>query len=104
MGTRPPAPVAAMRSMKRWFPPAIIAIAVIVVCGIVVVSWRYKRERAEQARFERGETELVISNLARVPVKLFKAGRKPADAQLFTSFNGERIWLHAGDYFLKASY
>jgi formylglycine-generating enzyme required for sulfatase activity len=90
--------------MKRWFPQAIIAIAVIVVCCLVAGSWRYKRERAERARFERGETELVTSNLARVPVKLFKAGRKPADAQPVTSFNGERIWLPAGDYFLKVSY
>jgi len=90
--------------MKRWFPPAVIAIAVIAVCGLVAASWRYKRERAEQVRFERGEAELVLSNLARVPVQLFKAGKNFGDARPITSFNGERIWLPAGDYFLKASY
>ena len=90
--------------MKRRFPPAVIAIAVIAVCGLVTVSWRYKRERAEQLRFERGETELVLSNLARVPIQLFKAGKNFGDARPVTSFNGERIWLPAGDYFLKASY
>jgi formylglycine-generating enzyme required for sulfatase activity len=90
--------------MKRWFPPALIAIAVVAVCGLIAVSWRYKSERAEQVRFERGETELVLSNLARVPVQLFKAGNYFGDARPVASFNGERIWLPAGDYFLKASY
>jgi formylglycine-generating enzyme required for sulfatase activity len=90
--------------MKRRFPLAVITIAVIAVCGLVTVTWRYKRERAEQVRFERGETELVLSNLARVPIQLFKAGNNFGDARPVTSFNGERIWLPAGDYFLKASY
>ena len=90
--------------MKRWFPPAVIAIAVIAVCGLGAVLWRYKSERAEQLRFERGETELVLSNLARVPVQLFKAGKNFGDARPVTSFNGERIRPPAGGYFLKASY
>jgi formylglycine-generating enzyme required for sulfatase activity len=68
------------------------------------MSWRYKRERAEKVRFERRETELVISNLVRVPVRLFKAGKNPGDARTVNPFDGERIWLPAGDYFLKASY
>jgi formylglycine-generating enzyme required for sulfatase activity len=84
--------------MKRWFPPAVIAIAVVAVCGLIAVSWRYKSERAEQLRFERGETELVLSNLARVPVQLFKAGNYFGDARPVASFNGERVWLPAGDY------
>jgi serine/threonine-protein kinase len=79
--------------MKRRFPPAVIAIAVIAICGFVTVSWRYKRERAEQVRFERGETELVLSNLARVPIQLFKAGKNFSDARPVTFLNGERIWL-----------
>src|SRR5215510_10240401 len=104
METRSAPLAAVMKSMKRWFPPAAIAISVIVACGLAVVAWRYKREHAEEARFERGETEPVISNLARVPVQLYRAGKNPGDAQLVASFNGERIWLSAGDYFLKASY
>src|SRR5262249_31678209 len=104
METRSPPLAAVMKSMKRWVPPAVIAIAVIGAFGLAVVAWRYKREHAEQTRFERGETELVISNLARVPVQLFKAGKNPVDAQPVAPFNGERIWLPAGDYFLKASY
>jgi formylglycine-generating enzyme required for sulfatase activity len=90
--------------MKRWFPPAGIAIAAIVVCVLVAVLWHYKLDRAEQVRFERRETELVITNLARVPVRLYKAGKNPGDAQPVVPFNGERIWLPAGDYVLKASY
>jgi hypothetical protein len=90
--------------MKRWFPPAGIAIAAIAVCVLVAVLWRYKLGRAAQVRFERRETELVIANLARVPLRLYKAGKNPGDAQPVVPFNGERIWLPAGDYFLKANY
>lgn len=90
--------------MKRWAPPAVVAIAAIVVCGAVVASWRYQRVRVERGRFERDETELAISNLARVPVELFKAGKKLNEAQSVASPAGDRIWLPAGDYFLKAGY
>jgi formylglycine-generating enzyme required for sulfatase activity len=90
--------------MKRWITPTVFAIAAIVVFGVMAASWRYRRERVERVRFERGETELVISNLARVPVQLFKAGKNLNDAHPATLSGDERIWLPAGDYFLKASY
>ena len=34
----------------------------LVVCGLVVLSWRYKRERVEQARFERSASNEPMTN------------------------------------------
>ncbi|MCI0392695.1 MAG: formylglycine-generating enzyme family protein [Acidobacteria bacterium] len=90
--------------MKRWYIAVAIAFVIITVCGGVAASRYYKRERAERLHFERGETELIVTNLARVPLRLYKAGKSLRDAQPVASFNGDRIWLPAGNYFLQANW
>jgi formylglycine-generating enzyme required for sulfatase activity len=90
--------------MKRWYKAPAIVFVIIAICGGVVASRYYQRERAERMRFERAETELIVTNLARVKVQLFKAGKTMSDAQPVTSFNGARIWLPAGNYFLRADF
>lgn len=59
-------------------------------------------DRAEQRRYERQETELVVANLARSPVTLFKAGRTLDDTIRLDTFDGQRIWLPPGNYFLRS--
>lgn len=90
--------------MKRWHIIAAIAFALVVIAAGGLLARHLVRERTERGHFERGETELIVTNLARVPVQLFKAGRNMADAQALSDFNGARRWLPAGNYFLKASF
>jgi formylglycine-generating enzyme required for sulfatase activity len=89
--------------MKRWYMTSAVAIIIIALCGGVAVSRYYERERAKRIHFERGETELIVTNLARAPLRLFKAGMTMGDAQPIASFNGDHIWLPAGNYFLQAN-
>ncbi len=59
-------------------------------------------DRAEQRRYERQETELVVANLARSTLTLFKAGRTLDDTIRLDAFDGQRIWLPRGNYFLRS--
>jgi len=79
--------------MKRRHIAFAIASVILAVCGGVAASRYYKRERAERLHFERGETELIVTNLARVPLRLYKAGKALRDAQPVASSDGDRIWL-----------
>jgi formylglycine-generating enzyme required for sulfatase activity len=87
--------------MKRLYLAASVAVTIIVAGGVLLAINYHRRERTEQLRYEREETELIISNLAGAPVRLFKAGQEAAGAQPVTPFNGERIWLPRGNYFLQ---
>jgi formylglycine-generating enzyme required for sulfatase activity len=49
-----------------------------------------------------GVTELVVTNTTGDNVALFRVGNTFEDAQQITDFNGERISLANGDYFLRA--
>jgi formylglycine-generating enzyme required for sulfatase activity len=88
--------------MKRRHRAAAIVIAIIALCGGLATSQYYKREQAERLHFERGETELIVTNLAGLRLQLFKSGKTLRQAQTVASFNGARIWLPAGNYFLQA--
>ncbi len=62
-----------------------------------------RASRAEQEHFTRSETELIIANLPRVPVELYQTGKTLNDSRRI-AFNGEGLWLAAGNYFLKADF
>jgi formylglycine-generating enzyme required for sulfatase activity len=85
--------------MKKWF------LLLLIVPVVLVGAWfavRYiQGEREDAQHFEQEETDLVITNLANAKIKLFKAGNKLQDATELKDFNGERIWLARGNYFLK---
>jgi formylglycine-generating enzyme required for sulfatase activity len=89
--------------MKRWITATSTAILMLALGGALAATWYYKNDREERARFERGETELLVANLAGARLELFKAGRSMNDPQLVAEFNGHNIWLPAGNYFLKAT-
>lgn len=58
-------------------------------------------ERAEELHYQRGETELTVTNLAHARLHLFRAGVNLEDAKEMGGFSG-RQWLSTGNYFLRA--
>lgn len=89
---------------KKFFTAAGIAFIVLAVTSLVLAKWRTERERNEQLHYQREETELIVSNLMGARVALFKAGKNLADTTRVAAFNGERIWLPRGNYFLRAEH
>src|SRR5512147_1770843 len=88
--------------MKRWYVALAAPILILTVIGLFLALRYAGRQRVESQRYENEETELVLSNLPRARLELFKAGRTLQEAEQITSFNGERMWLPAGNYFVKA--
>lgn len=80
---------------------AVSGAAIVIV--IATVSWFYFRsnDRIERLHYEREETELVISNISRSHLTLFKATKNLEDAVAMAPIVGEQIWLPRGNYFLK---
>ncbi|HEX6732933.1 MAG TPA: SUMF1/EgtB/PvdO family nonheme iron enzyme, partial [Pyrinomonadaceae bacterium] len=85
--------------MKKLY--AVAGAAIVIV--IATVSWFYFRsnDRIERLHYEREETELVISNISRSHLTLFKAAKNLEDAVAMPPIAGERIWLPRDNYFLK---
>lgn len=73
------------------------------VAVAAVAYWLITREDwAEQFRYERQETELVVANLTHSSITLFKVGRTLDDTARVDGFDGRRIWLPPGNYFLRS--
>lgn len=86
--------------MKRSL---LVVALTLVVCGSVTTLWLLSRDdREEQGHFDRGETRLVVSNLAHSSLSLYRAGRTPADTARLAEFDGTSIWLRPGNYFLRS--
>lgn len=87
--------------MKKLYV-AIIAVGTLLLIGGVLATGHYFRgNRDEKLHFTRNETELIITDLANAPVRLFKSGKSLPDATEVKDFNGTRAWLPRGNYFLK---
>ncbi len=85
--------------MKRYL---LIAATILFLAIVSVGYWLFSQDdRNEQLRYEQGETELVISNLANATLTLFKAGKNLSDTTRVADFNGKSIWLKPGNYFLR---
>jgi len=87
--------------MRKFYLIAAVAVIIIAAVGGLFASWYIDREQSEQLHYEREETELIISNLSGVPIHLFKAGKDLQGATEITTFDGHRIWLPPGNYFLR---
>ncbi len=74
---------------------------VLLVAAVLAVAYLRSDERAERLHYEQEETEVVLSNQANTKLSLFKAGNSLEDASLLSSNLDERVWLPAGNYFLK---
>ncbi len=86
--------------MKRY----LLAGSAIFFLAIVSVGyWLFSQDdRNEQLRYEQGETELVIANLANSTLTLYKAGKNLYDTSRIPEFSGKSIWLKPGNYFLRS--
>ncbi|MDZ7267629.1 MAG: formylglycine-generating enzyme family protein [candidate division KSB1 bacterium] len=78
------------------------ALAITAVAAILVyVQWSRQQARLEQLHYEHRETELVVANQLGAQVVLFRAGANLDDTTRVAAFNGRRMWLPAGNYFLQ---
>src|SRR5437762_3210480 len=86
--------------MKKLYAVGGAAIVIIIAAAISLIYFR-SDERRERLRYEREETEVLISNIPGAHLSLFKAGKDLQDALAMPLIGGERIWLPRGNYFLK---
>jgi formylglycine-generating enzyme required for sulfatase activity len=84
--------------MKKLF--AVGGVAIAIMAAVLALLYLRFTNRNERQHYEREETELIISNIPRAHLTLFKAGRDLQDA-VATPFIGDRTWLSRGNYFLK---
>ena len=88
--------------MKKVLILAAIPVLLILVGG-GIFTYRYlSGEQEETGHYQREETELIVSNLAQATMRLYRAGNNLAGAAPVPEFNGSRIWLRKGNYFLEA--
>ena len=88
--------------MKKRYLNAAMLLATCTMTGWMLTRWPAARERDEQLHYAREETELIVSNLLSAQVQLYKAGKNLSDTTRVAEFNGERLWLPRGNYFLRA--
>lgn len=89
--------------MKKLLARFALALIVLGVVGYVLLSILARREREDQLHFERGETELRVSNLSNALLVLFKSGKSLAETTRVMSFTGKSAWLSPGNYFLSVT-
>ncbi|MBS1788418.1 MAG: formylglycine-generating enzyme family protein [Acidobacteria bacterium] len=87
--------------MKKLTLTAIIILLVFGAGGVWFAARYIRGDWEEKTHFEQGETKLTVVNLANAPMRLFKAGKKFADAAEIKEFNGQAAWLSRGNYFLQ---
>ncbi|MBZ5591710.1 MAG: formylglycine-generating enzyme family protein [Acidobacteriia bacterium] len=90
-----------MFARKTSRAAALIVLAAVAAVG-GLAAWRFAvHERIEELHYQRGETELIVTNLAHARVHLFVAGANLQDAKETGEFR-DRKWLPAANYFLRA--
>lgn len=72
-----------------------------VITTLALVHWSRRQARQELHHYECRETELLVSNQLGASVVLWRAGAHLEDTTRITAFNGSRMWLPAGNYFLQ---
>lgn len=87
--------------MKKLLVGSALVLIVLGVGSYVVVSILARQEAEDRLHFDRGETELRITNLSNARVALFKAGRSLAEAERVLHFDLNHCWLPSGNYFLS---
>ncbi len=87
--------------MNRIYWAAIVIVAVSILAGGWAAARYFRERQSETIHYNREETELIVTNLAGAPAKLFQAGKRLEEAVEVAEFNGSPIWLSPGNYFLK---
>ncbi len=88
--------------MNKW--PYIGAGAVLATCCIGIAFWILRSDAAEQRRYAGNETEVVIANPTRLPVRLFQAGENLNTAREVSGLTQSRISLGPGNFFIRAEH
>ena len=91
-----------MRFTKFGVLLLLVPVLLVLAAGAYFVVKFIQDERAEQIHYDNDETELVVVNSAGADLQLFLAGDTLDDAKPVPDFDGERIWLSKGNYFLQA--
>jgi formylglycine-generating enzyme required for sulfatase activity len=86
--------------MKKLY--AVGGAAIVITAISTFVFYLRSDERLERSRYEREETQVIISNIPGAPLAIFKAGNNLQDVLPVSSANGEQMWLPRGNYFLQA--
>ncbi|HSE18721.1 MAG TPA: SUMF1/EgtB/PvdO family nonheme iron enzyme [Pyrinomonadaceae bacterium] len=85
--------------MKKFYAAAA---GVIITIGALTTLMVYRsKAREEQFRYDREETQFILTNLSGANVALFKAGSTIDDAVAIAEFQPEGTWLPRGNYFLQ---
>jgi len=84
--------------LKYVLPTGAVALA---VAGWLLVSLYSAREREEQLRFRRRETQLIVSVPRATSLQLFKAGKNLQEAREIALPENGKLWLPEGNYFLR---
>lgn len=87
--------------MKKFYASVVVVLAIFVAAGGILMKHLSDRERLEQKHYDREETELIVSNLIEAQIQLYKAGKNLSDTIRIREFDGVRIWLPRGNYFLQ---
>lgn len=87
--------------MKKKIVVTGVLAAAGVTAVLALVLWSRQQARQEQLHYERRETELLVANQLGAAVVLLRAGAHLEDTTRITAFNGSRMWLPAGNYFLQ---
>ena len=75
--------------------------ATIIIGLAITLAILRSNERQDQLHYERKETELLLSDIARASATLFKTGRELPDSVEMPRVNAQSTWLSPGNYFLK---
>jgi formylglycine-generating enzyme required for sulfatase activity len=86
--------------MKKLF--AVGGFTIAAVAAVLFLFHLRSNARYEHLHYEREETPLIISNIPRAHLTLYKAGKDLREAVPTPAGDGEEMWLPAGNYFLKA--
>jgi len=86
--------------MKRRYLSVGAGIVIVLVAGALFWLWSQRREEEDAEHHKLGETELVVANLSKTDLVLYKAGKYLRDT-LRVTMTGDRIWLAPGRYFVR---
>ncbi|MBZ5580979.1 MAG: formylglycine-generating enzyme family protein [Acidobacteriia bacterium] len=88
--------------MRKW--TYVTLGALLASCAAVAAFWITGGDDTDRGRYEREETEVLIANPARAPVRLFRAGESLSAASEMRGSIGSRVSLGPGNYFIGAAH
>jgi formylglycine-generating enzyme required for sulfatase activity len=86
--------------LKRFLAWGSVVLALLAVTGWVALEI-VASDSAEDLRYRLGETELIVSNLTKDGVQLFRAGEDPEHLSGIPADLSTPLWLQPGNYVLR---